>query len=208
MASRRLGDTNYSGIARCHGGHQFTDHEIVARTTRAWLSPVCAHFIEVTAHTMERPSLHGERALLHLTKKEKEMPNWCVNRVTFSGPARDVEAIRSLIGTDKQIISFQKIKPMPSEYEESSVSPPTDGCGAAEWFFWRLANWGTKQDVFADHIRVLVDVPDCLSLQFDTAWEPAHGIYRELRKLVNEHELSIDITWIYEEPDMGLAGEL
>lgn len=50
------------------------------------------------------------------------MPNWCENRVEFSGPAGDLEKLRKLIGTDEQPISFQKIKPMPQELDVESGS--------------------------------------------------------------------------------------
>ncbi|MEN8168094.1 MAG: hypothetical protein ABFR65_11540 [Pseudomonadota bacterium] len=41
------------------------------------------------------------------------MPNWCDNRVDFSGPAEDLVKLKKLIGTDELFISFQRIKPMP-----------------------------------------------------------------------------------------------
>ena len=50
------------------------------------------------------------------------MPNWCENRVDFSGSAEDIEALKPLIGTDEQPISFQKIKPMPQNLEIESGS--------------------------------------------------------------------------------------
>ena len=50
------------------------------------------------------------------------MPNWCENRVNFSGPAEDLEKLRKLIGTDEQPISFQQIKPMPQSLDMASGS--------------------------------------------------------------------------------------
>lgn len=50
------------------------------------------------------------------------MPNWCENKVSFSGPAEDLEKLRKLIGTDEQPISFQQIKPMPQSLDMASGS--------------------------------------------------------------------------------------
>ncbi len=43
------------------------------------------------------------------------MPNWCENRVSFSGDEKDLQQLKSLMGTEDKIISFQKIKPMPED---------------------------------------------------------------------------------------------
>lgn len=50
------------------------------------------------------------------------MPNWCENRVSFSGPVEDIEKLKKLIGTDEQPISFQVIHPMPQDLDIESGS--------------------------------------------------------------------------------------
>jgi len=45
------------------------------------------------------------------------MPNWCENRVSFSGPEADLKKLKSLMGTEDQVIPFQKIKPMPKDLD-------------------------------------------------------------------------------------------
>jgi len=53
------------------------------------------------------------------------MPNWCENRVELSGS--DLKALRGLIGTDDQAISFQRIKPMPEDLGKVVAGSAEDG---------------------------------------------------------------------------------
>ncbi len=55
------------------------------------------------------------------------MPNWCNNRVELSGSSDDLKVLRSLIGTDDQAISFQRIKPMPEDLGKVEAGSAEDG---------------------------------------------------------------------------------
>jgi len=146
------------------------------------------------------------------------MPNWCENRVSFSGPEADLKKLKSLMGTEDQVISFQKIKPMPEGLDiacgsahlgyEALYDGDIDRYGHRDWYSWRVAHWGTKWDIDANAIQILVDSPDYLSLAFDTAWSPPQGIYDALGQIVAEQELDIHISWFYDEPGMQFAGYL
>jgi len=187
------------------------------------------------------------------------MPNWCENRVSFNGSEVDLKRLKSLMGTKEQVISFQKIKPMPEDLNIESSSARLgyeviygdinsvlkrpwikeeglksrealiaylekhhpeyvelahrykaniDQHGHTDWYGWRIENWGTKWDVEANQIRVLIDEPGTLELAFDTAWSPPQGIHDALEAIIAEQDLDVHISWFYDEPGMQFAGYL
>lgn len=124
------------------------------------------------------------------------MPNWCQNRVTFSGDAEQIKEIRELFMNDAP---FEKILPQPADEDspkaESSLSVP-------DWYIWRVNNWGTKWDISAQDVSFDQDDEDYLQIEFDTAWAPADGICNRLREKYEK----VDIIWFYDEPGMQDAG--
>ena len=75
--------------------------------------------------------------------------------------------------------------------------------GSDNWYDWSVDNWGTKWDNNEDSVSFSEDSEN-LYYDFDTAWEPPQGIYNALAKEFP----TLDITWQYEEPSMGLSGYL
>lgn len=66
--------------------------------------------------------------------------------------------------------------------------------GAADWYHWRLGNWGTKW--IGSDASILLDSPGQLIVRFDTAWtEPG----QLLQTLASEHGLTITGGVIYED---------
>ena len=70
------------------------------------------------------------------------------------------------------------------------------------WYDWRLQNWDTKWDAY--DVAVTDDDPDCLEIQFETAWSPPEAICNELR----EQYPDLSISWFYDEPGCEIAGYL
>lgn len=122
------------------------------------------------------------------------MPNWCQNRVTFSGDEKQIDEIRNLFSSETP---FQNIIPQPPEEELPISNEFTPG-----WYSWRLANWGTKWDISQDDVSFVDDQSGFLQIEFFTAWAPADGVCNYLR----EKYENVDITWFYDEPGMCDAG--
>ena len=70
------------------------------------------------------------------------------------------------------------------------------------WYDWRLQNWDTKWDAY--DVVVTDDAPDCLEVEFDTAWSPPEAICNEIR----EQYPDLAISWFYDEPGCEIAGYL
>ncbi|UOO85693.1 hypothetical protein [Neisseria arctica] len=65
--------------------------------------------------------------------------------------------------------------------------------GYTNWYWWRMANWGTKWNAYHQY----VDVSDTeLYITFDTAWSLPEPIYREIAKLFPE--LKMEVLYIDE----------
>ena len=70
------------------------------------------------------------------------------------------------------------------------------------WYDWRLQNWDTKWDAY--DVEVIDEDPDCIEIQFDTAWSPPEAICSALR----EQYPDLSISWFYDEPGCEIAGYL
>lgn len=121
------------------------------------------------------------------------MPNWCQNRVTFSGDENQIDEIRNLFSNENP---FQVMIPQPPE-EELSGTENTPG-----WYSWRLNNWGTKWDIDPNEVSFEADDANYLQIEFCTAWSPADGICKFLRDKYED----VDVIWFYDEPGMQDAG--
>ena len=148
------------------------------------------------------------------------MPNWCTNRVHIIGSAEDVAAFKALVrgpSDDENTFSFQNILPCPEELlnsnstiyggensEESDKLRETllDKYGYANWYDWRVSNWGTKWDISQASSDFYDD--ESAEWNFDTAWSPPEGIYHELSNRFPE----LSISWFFDEPGMQIAGYL
>ena len=70
------------------------------------------------------------------------------------------------------------------------------------WYDWRLQNWDTKWDAY--DVEIIDEAPDCIEIQFDTAWSPPEAICSALR----EQYPDLAISWFYDEPGCEIAGYL
>ena len=70
------------------------------------------------------------------------------------------------------------------------------------WYDWRVQNWDTKWDAY--DVTVTDDDPECLEIEFNTAWSPPEAICHKIR----EDFPDIGISWFYDEPGCEIAGYL
>ena len=154
------------------------------------------------------------------------MPNHCHNRVTFYAQY-DGDKACDQIAKLKQMFEdehcFSQIIPEPDWantplmskdvkgliYDRGKVGElPVNGTFQStdrrddRWYDWRLANWDTKWDAY--DVAVTDDDPECLEIQFSTAWSPPEAICSALR----EQYPDVSISWFYDEPGCEIAGYL
>ena len=70
------------------------------------------------------------------------------------------------------------------------------------WYDWRVQNWDTKWDAY--DVAVTDDDPECLEIEFNTAWSPPEAVCNKIR----EDFPDLAISWFYDEPGMEFAGYL
>ena len=149
------------------------------------------------------------------------MPNHCHNRVTFYPSGNNTDSSLDQIETIKDIFTgesvFTQIIPepdwpntpnkdgeLPQMVEDTfprSVFKST-GMTDQRWYDWRVQNWDTKWDAY--DVEVTDDDPECLEIQFNTAWSPPEAICNKIR----EDFPDIAISWFYDEPGCEIAGYL
>ncbi len=70
------------------------------------------------------------------------------------------------------------------------------------WYDWRLRNWDTKWDAY--DVAITDDDPDCLEIEFETAWSPPEAICHAIR----EQYPDLAVSWFFDEPGCEIAGYL
>jgi hypothetical protein len=107
------------------------------------------------------------------------MPNWTKNIVKLKGSKQDIQSIKDLIlsfahdssvGDERIFFDFNKVIPMPEEYNEGD-----------KWYDWRVENWGTKWN--SDETEIIKDTPTELELIFNTAWSHPNKILSKLNDM-------------------------
>lgn len=117
------------------------------------------------------------------------MPNWCVNDLRVTGPAKDRERFaKEAADGETSPLDFNTAVPYPKEFrdldqarkdwdekerakpqaEQDWRSMPKDGYNQGG-YEWCIDSWGTKWnacDPFTDHTK------SSLVYKFDTAWSP------------------------------------
>ena len=135
------------------------------------------------------------------------MPNWCSNRVEVYAEAEDIKKFREYVSSENSLFSFNKIKPIPEELEDTtspSGEPNVDlinKYGVDNWYDWCTNNWGVKWDVGDVELE---EGEDYLTYNFDTPWGPPEEIYT----ILNAEFPDMNISWFFDEPGMQMAGYL
>ena len=119
------------------------------------------------------------------------MPNWCHNRVRFTGTTEDITNLMEFVqDQDGEHFSFDSIIPIPEENHTN-------------WYDWSVANWVTKWNV--SEVDMITNEHDSVvTYYFDTAWNPPTPIYNVLKEKYPE----VYISWFYDEPGMEFSGYL
>ena len=140
------------------------------------------------------------------------MPNWCSNQATIHGTK---EQILELVGAYERGGVIENYLPTPREPddptkllgEDKPFNPDEDT--STSWYYWRIANWGTKWDFgkteyTADEEcdwQVDEEGYGYVHLRFETAWSPPIGLYEAL------NALDMTIEAYFFEPGAGFCGQ-
>ena len=126
------------------------------------------------------------------------MPNWCSNTLEVNGNPEQLKEFKtkSLVRSDNKgpneyDFTFEGLYPTPNALAEmvsptmwrgdendsdgkiefdSKVKSLEEKFGFADWYNWRVSNWGTKWDCAESYIGY--DGEDCFIVSYDTAWAP------------------------------------
>ena len=174
-------------------------------------------------------SVYPDKAKLY--RGDTEMPNHCHNRVTvYSANTHDVAKIKQmfedeecftqiipepdwlntpLMSSDMPKYDWDKPKGKVGELPQYVEDPwrrlvfKSTGQADDRWYDWRVQNWDTKWDCY--DVEVTDDDPECLEVEFNTAWNPPEAVCHALRE---KFEDTVAISWFYDEPGMEIAGYL
>lgn len=118
---------------------------------------------KLTTRKKPRPHLSNNNGnpipLTHFQSILK-MPNWCDNKIEITGKAEDIKTIY------EAKMSFEKLCPKPKDLEGN------------DWWYWCIANWGTKWDIVDedgdvnDNFALEMLNETTLKADFLTAWSP------------------------------------
>jgi hypothetical protein len=130
------------------------------------------------------------------------MPNHVVNEIVFQNlePGKRAEILACILD-DKGIIDFAKLLPIPLNCWMGSVGQRHEKAFKNTALDWCRENWGTKWGAYGQ--KPIEDVPDSLTLVFDTAWRPPYGW---ICALFNRFLLPFDHSWLSEGESYGHIG--
>lgn len=145
------------------------------------------------------------------------MPNWCDNTLTIEG---DCEGAKFLMAAFRNEDPFQAIYPCPKELDHPDAhrfggTPEekanqivkrrelNDKYGYESGYDWRCGEWGTKWDVDADIMNEGNAGLPYMEVCFASAWSPPIELYRYINRVYP----SVRLSWTYEEPGVGFAGD-
>lgn len=146
------------------------------------------------------------------------MPNWCDNVMTIShsDPAMLEKAeaawnsggfLGFFIPCPQELIDTRAGSygaGTPEQLNlEAQIKHNISAYGFANWYDWRVANWGTKWDIGLDSDldnRAKID-NGSFTVSFCSAWSPPEAAYEKLEMM------GFEIKAYYYEPGMGFCGE-
>ena len=128
------------------------------------------------------------------------MPNWCSNKVVFTGTKRQVRRLRERVKSTAgdSAFSLESILPTPPPGSADLQAAKNDPAAVVHlfaqvflgrkdaeitWYEWRLAMWGCKWDVDVNAGDYVEDGPTATwTIAFDSAWTPPIAALRVLAK--------------------------
>ncbi len=144
------------------------------------------------------------------------MPNNVLNTVTISGPKSDLLAIKELMKGEDGDFDFNKILPMPSEFEgiitgcctidgkrcemwrevngkavaisQNEIKALKEKYDHANWYDWAYAKWGTKWTPY-DYGET--SLKRTLKYYFHTAWGIPGAVYETLSKMFPQVKIKV-----------------
>lgn len=139
------------------------------------------------------------------------MPNWCDNRVSVRGRRADVDEFCRLVKSDTSAFDFYKVLPVPVALWDTEArardrelaAQNITRFGAAHALDWCVINWGTQWSPDPTDIEIEWKRGGVV-YAFDTAWQPAYGIYLSLVQRFP----ALRISWSYFEWGAGLSRPL
>lgn len=145
------------------------------------------------------------------------MPNWCDNVATFEhdDPAQ-ITRVAEAYNSGNMMTRFFPCPPVLRDTVSGFLGKDTPEQTALEeqektnlaihgyrnWYDWAIGEWGTKWDVGREeyHDKVEPELPNTLTLSFQSAWAPPLGFYNKMR------DLGFRIKAHYFEPGVGFCG--
>lgn len=145
------------------------------------------------------------------------MPNWCDNVATFEhdDPAM-ITRVAEAYNSGHLMESFFPCPPALRDTTSGFLGKNTPEQAALEeqeknnlaifghknWYDWCVAEWGTKWDVGWEelHDKVEPELPNTITLNFQSAWAPPCAFYDKMR------DLGFRIRAHFFEPGMGFCG--
>jgi hypothetical protein len=147
------------------------------------------------------------------------MPNWCENKMIVIGSLDNLsklyQDLNNLSLKDSEGF-LEKYIPTPAELMNKEASffdqnqedaqKMKEKYGAADWYWWRVNNWGTKWDlgdVYGINLNGgLEDNKYTLCCHFESAWAPPEEGIRKLSEIFKDTYFFIEFS----EPGMGFEG--
>ena len=129
------------------------------------------------------------------------MPNWCLNKLTITGPEADVQAFKTkAVGHspweepegEPDALNFHSLVPIP----ENLLAAGYDGAR----YDWEMANWGCKWG--ASGPGILDEREGHVEYEFYTAWSPPENFLQTVAVQYPKLQFVLE----YEEPGMAYKG--
>jgi len=146
------------------------------------------------------------------------MPNWCENKMIVIGSLENVSKIYQDLNDlelkdtagflDKYIPTPIELINKPASFSSNDTEDAKEMIekyGSADWYWWRVNNWGTKWDLNEVHnvnMNAINGDRYQLCCSFETAWAPPEEGLRKLSEIFKNTYFFIEFS----EPGMGFEG--
>ena len=133
------------------------------------------------------------------------MPNWCDNWLEVSGPKEETDRFVEM-GMKDGKWRLSGYLPMPEELRGTNASDAANAelmkkYGAADWYSWRLRNYGCKWDCDTDHVDRSEDGTE-VSITFESPWSPPVEFMHKVQAMFPK----VDFRLAYMETGCWFAG--